>query len=102
MRPTLEAGLATTFSFTIPASKTVPAIYPEAEEFQSMPPVLATGFMVALLEWGCVKLLAPHLEPGEGSLGIHVDVSHQAATLPGQTVTVKAECVQLRSKYTRA
>jgi fluoroacetyl-CoA thioesterase len=92
MKPTLEPGATLEFAFTIPASKTVPAIYPEADEFQTMPAVFATGFMVALLEWGCVKLLTPHLDPGEGSLGIHVDVSHQAATVPGQTVTVKAVC----------
>ena len=30
--------------------------------------------------------------PGEGSLGVHVDVSHLAATLPGQSVTVDVEC----------
>jgi fluoroacetyl-CoA thioesterase len=40
-----------------------------------------------------MQLLAPHLEPGEGSLGIHVDLSHTAATPPGMTVTVDSECV---------
>lgn len=34
----------------------------------------------------------PHLDEGEGSLGIHINVSHSAATLPGQTITVTAEC----------
>ena len=49
--------------------------------------------MIILMEWGCARLLAPHLDPGEGSLGVHVDVSHLAATLPGQTVTVDVECL---------
>jgi fluoroacetyl-CoA thioesterase len=43
-------------------------------------------------------LLAPHLEAGEGSVGIHVDVSHTAATLPGMTVTVKAECIAVEGR----
>ena len=30
-----------------------------------------------------------------GSLGVHVDVSHIAATLPGQTVTVEATCTKV-------
>lgn len=98
MKPTLERGAKATFSFTIPASKTVPAIYPEAEEFQTMPAVFATGFMVALLEWGAVKVLAPHLDAGEGSLGIHVDVAHVAATVPGQTVTVTATCTKVEGR----
>jgi fluoroacetyl-CoA thioesterase len=55
-----------------------------------MPAVLATGFMVGLLEWACVELLRPHLDwPREQSLGTHVDFSHLAATPPGMTVTVE-------------
>jgi fluoroacetyl-CoA thioesterase len=60
-----------------------------------MPKVFATGNMIILMEWTCTQLLAPHLDPGEGSLGVHVDVSHLAATLPGQTVTVDVECAQV-------
>ena len=48
-----------------------------------MPKVFATGFMIVLMEWVCTQLLAPHLDPGEGSLGVHVDVSHLAATPAG-------------------
>ena len=60
-----------------------------------MPTVFATGFMVGLMEWTCMKVLEPHLEPGEGSLGIHIDVSHIAPTVPGQTVTVDATCTKV-------
>ena len=42
--------------------------------------------------------MAPHLDPGEGSLGIHVDVSHSAATPPGMTVTVDCECTVVDGK----
>ena len=63
-----------------------------------MPKVFATGFMIVLMEWTCVRLLAPHLDAGEGSLGIHVDVSHLAATPPGMTVTVDAECIGLEGR----
>lgn len=93
MKSTLEPGLTHRFSFTVPETKTVPCLYPEAPEFQAMPKVFATGFMVGLMEWACVQLLAPHLDAGEGSLGVHIDVSHTAATPPGFTVAVEAECV---------
>jgi fluoroacetyl-CoA thioesterase len=96
MRGTLKPGLTHRFAFTVPESKTVPRLYPEASEFQAMPEVFATGFMVGLMEWTCLQLLAPHLEEGEGSVGVHVDVSHQAATPPGLTVTVDAECLDVR------
>ena len=61
-----------------------------------MPEVFATGFMVGLMEWTCVQLMAPHLDDGEGSLGTHIDVSHKSATPPGMTVTVDAECIEVR------
>jgi len=95
MKDTLKLGDKTLFSFRIPAEKTVPHLYPEAPEFREMPTVFATGFMVGLMEWTCLKILAPHLEEGEGSLGVHIDVSHKAATVPGQTVTVEAECTSI-------
>ena len=90
MKPTLKAGLKHRFAYTVPDSKTVPALYREAPQLQVMPNVFATGFMVGLMEWTCVQLLEPHLEAGEGSLGTHIDVSHKAATPVGFTVTVDA------------
>ena len=66
-------------------------MYPEAGDFQVMPRVFATGFMVALCEWACVDLLKPYLDwPVEQSLGTHVNLSHTAATPPGLSVTVVA------------
>ena len=95
MKPTLKVGDKTDFSFRVPATKTVPHLYPEAHEFQLMPTVFATGFMVGLMEWTCLKVMENHIEPGEGSLGVHIDVSHVAATVPGQTVTVNAAVTKI-------
>ena len=95
MKKTLTPGLTHRFTYRVPQNKTVPDLYPEVVEFQTMPAVFATGFMVGLMEWTCMQLLAPHLDPGEGSLGVHIDVSHIAATVPGQTVTVDAECTKV-------
>jgi fluoroacetyl-CoA thioesterase len=89
MKDTLQPGITHRFRFTIPPEKTVPHLYPESQAFREMPEVLATGFMVGLLEWACIEALNPHLDwPREQSLGTHIDVSHVAATPPGLTVTV--------------
>lgn len=50
MKESLQAGIEHELRFRIPESKTVPALYPEAEEFQEMPDVFATGFFIGLLE----------------------------------------------------
>jgi fluoroacetyl-CoA thioesterase len=89
MKETLKPGLTHQFKFKIPPSKTVPHLYPESQMFREMPEVLATGYMVGLVEWACIDALRAHLDwPREQSLGTHVGLSHLAATPPGLTVTV--------------
>jgi len=91
MKASLRAGLEGTFRYRVPESKTVPRIYEEAPDFQLMPDVLATGYLVALAEWACIELVKPHLDwPREQTLGTHVDLSHIAATPPGMTVEIHA------------
>jgi fluoroacetyl-CoA thioesterase len=89
MKDTLKPGLTHRFQFRIPPSKTVPHLYPESQMFREMPEVLATGYLVGLVEWACIEALRPHLDwPREQSLGTHVNLSHLAASPPGLTVTV--------------
>jgi fluoroacetyl-CoA thioesterase len=89
VKPTLASGLTYQFRFTVPEQKTVPYLYPESALFQEMPRVLATGYLVGLMEWACIEAIRPHLDwPREQSLGTHVDFSHLAATPPGRTITV--------------
>jgi fluoroacetyl-CoA thioesterase len=90
VRDTLRPGLEATYRYRVPESKTVPRIYEEAPDFQMMPAVLATGYLVALAEWACIELIKPHLDwPREQTLGTHIDLSHLAATPPGLTVEVR-------------
>lgn len=99
MKETLRAGLEGVFRYTVPESKTVPRIYEEAPDFQMMPAVFATGYMVALVEWACIEVIKPHLDwPREQSLGTHVNLSHTAATPPGLTIEVKARLASVEGR----
>ena len=92
MKNSLKPGLAFNFQYTVPENKTVPHLYPEATEFQEMPKVLATGFMVGLFEWTCIQAINPHIDwPREQTVGIAVNLNHLAATPPGLTVNVKVK-----------
>lgn len=96
MKQSLRPGLRYEFRFRVPESKTVQGLYPEAAEFQVMPEVFATGFLIGLLEWACLKAIMPHLDwPDEQTVGSHVDVSHEAATPPGFEVTVHVTLVEV-------
>jgi fluoroacetyl-CoA thioesterase len=100
MKTSLQPGLTFEFTFKIPVTKTVSHLYPESQLFREMPQVLATGFMVGLVEWACIEAIRPCLDwPREQSLGTHVNLSHIAPTPPGLTVKVmvRLEKVEGRS-----
>jgi fluoroacetyl-CoA thioesterase len=96
MKATLIPGIEHEHCFRVSEAKTVPALFPEADELQVMPKVFATGFMVGLIEWTCIQALTPHLDwPNEQTVGTHVDVSHVAATPTGFEVTVKVKLIEV-------
>lgn len=96
MNASLKPGVRYEHTFVIPASKTVPALYPESPEFVAMPEVFATGFLVGFLEWACIRAINPYLDwPREQTVGTHIDVSHEAATPPGLRVTARVELIEV-------
>lgn len=53
--------------------------------------VLATPRLIGLLEATCRNLLLAYLDPGQDSVGTHVDVRHLAATPLGIEVRLRAK-----------
>jgi fluoroacetyl-CoA thioesterase len=99
MKNSLKVGIKYQHKFIIPKSKTVPNLYPESEEFKIMPEVFATGYLVGFLEWACILALKPHLDwPEEQSVGIHINVSHEAATPVGHEVIANVELIKMDGK----
>jgi len=99
VKESISPGIRYELKFVVPSSKTVPALYPESEEFALMPEVFATGFMVGFLEWACVKAINPYLDwPTEQTVGTHIDVTHEAATPPGLEVTATVELIAVEGR----
>ncbi len=99
MKNTLKPGIRYEHKFVVPLSRTVPALYPESSEFQAMPEVFATGYLVGLLEWSCIKAINPHIDwPQEQTLGTRIDVSHEAATPPGLEITASVELIKVEGR----
>jgi len=97
----LQPGLVHTLHYRVPAHRTVPHLYPESPHFAAMPAVFATGYMVGLLEWACMEALAPHLGPGERSVGTAISVTHCAATPPGMEVRAEVHCMEVEGRRSR-
>ncbi len=98
----LKPGMTFEFSYDVTRERTVPHLYPDIEEAAAMPHVFATGYMVGLLEFGCIKFINPHIDwPRQQTVGIHINVSHTAATPPGMTVTVKGRLDEVDGRKLR-
>jgi fluoroacetyl-CoA thioesterase len=52
--------------------------------------VLATPMLVSYFELAAHQLAMPALQPGQGTVGSHIDIRHLAATPIGMRVTVRA------------
>ena len=52
--------------------------------------VFATPAMCALMEEAAQAAVQPHLEKGEGTVGISLSISHDAPSPMGSTITAKA------------
>jgi fluoroacetyl-CoA thioesterase len=100
-KPTLRPGLAHSESILVTDRLIVPEMADYFTNFASMPPVLATAYLVAFVEWTCVRAIADHLLEGEASLGIHVDLSHTAATPTGMRATAAIELVEMNGRKLR-
>ena len=54
-------------------------------------PVFGTPYLAAMMENAAQTLLQAFLEEGKGSVGTHLDISHDAPTPIGMKVAVEAE-----------
>ncbi|KAA6127013.1 thioesterase family protein [Cupriavidus cauae] len=102
MSPDLKPGLAFTWRYTVPPKATVPNLYDDVPGCPEMPDVLATGYMVGIMECACLQMLRQYLDwPREQSLGTLVSFTHLAPTPAGMTVTVKGVLTAIEGRKLR-
>ncbi|MBW1990897.1 MAG: thioesterase family protein [Deltaproteobacteria bacterium] len=66
--------------------------------FPHLPEVFGTPYLVGLFEGVSAELMAPHLDPGEQSVGIGMNIKHTAPTPLGMEVRAKAEVTQVEGR----
>jgi fluoroacetyl-CoA thioesterase len=98
---TLRVGLKHSETITVPAGLTVPEMADRFSGFAEMPPAFATAYLVAFVEWTCLQALAPHLRPGQRTVGTKVELSHDAATPIGMAATAEIELVEFDGRRMR-
>jgi fluoroacetyl-CoA thioesterase len=102
MSPELQQGLRFAWETTVPARATVPQLYHDTPFCRDMPDVLATGYMVGMMELACVHGMLPFLDwPREQSLGTMVSFQHLAPTPPGMRLRIEGEVLEVDGKRVR-
>ncbi len=96
MSPELKAGFTFNWTYQVPARATVPGLYHDTDFCLDMPEVLATGYLVGMMELACVHGIMPFMDwPREQSLGTMVQFRHLAPTPPGMTLRVAGEVTEV-------
>lgn len=102
MSPEFQPGIRFEWSYTVPARATVPQLFHDTGFCRDMPDVLATGYMVGLMELACVQGMMPYMDwPREQSLGTMVSFTHLAPTPPGMTLRIKGEVIEVEGRRVR-
>jgi len=100
-KPTLRLGLRHSETILVTDRLIVPEMADYFANFAAMPPVFATAYLVAFVEWTCVRALADHLLDGEASVGTKVDLSHDAATPVGMRASAAIELIAVEGRKLR-
>lgn len=94
-------GLRHAKTITVIPNLTVPGLPEVMGRFEGLPDVLATPYMICLVESACIEALQPFLNDGQMTVGTHVEISHVAATPVGMHVTAEVELVGQEGKRFR-
>jgi fluoroacetyl-CoA thioesterase len=99
MSPELQPGVRFDWRYTIPERATVPNLYHDTAFCRDMPDVLATGYMVGMMELACTNGIMPYVDwPREQSVGTMVNFHHLAASSAGMTLDIKGEVVAVEGR----
>ena len=92
MKKTLVAGVTGEARHRVVTENLVSFRKPDA------PPVLATPWLLHVMETAAYAAILPHLDPGEASVGVEFDFRHIAPTPVGDTVVATARVVAVQSR----
>lgn len=102
MSPDLKPGVRFEWRYTVPPRATVPQLYSDTAFCLDMPDVLATGYMVGMMELACVHGVMPFMDwPREQSVGTMVSFEHVAPTPPGMTLRIEGEVTEVEGRRIR-
>lgn len=92
MSSPFEAGMSHELTVKTQPEQSAQVFYPH------LPNVFATPFLAGLMERVSAELIHRHLQAGEQSVGISMNLKHMAATPLGMEVRVKTEVTAVEGR----
>ena len=92
MSTAFQAGMTHELSIKTQPEHSARRFYP------NLPDVFATPFLGGLMEQVSAELVDKHLNPGEQSVGVSMNLKHLAATPLGMGIRVKTEIVAVEGR----
>ena len=92
MKPELQPGVSDEQTITTTKEMGIVHLGPDA------PSMYSTPAMVSLIEATCVRLMTRYVDPGEQSVGFHIDVRHLAPTPIGKQVAAKVTLQKIEGR----
>jgi fluoroacetyl-CoA thioesterase len=89
MKDSLQVGLEAEASYAVTEDMSPPHLPVK---------VLSTPAMVQLIEGTCLQAVQPHLDAGETTVGVHINVSHSGPASAGEQVSVKAKLGEINKR----
>jgi fluoroacetyl-CoA thioesterase len=89
VKDTLKVGASTEMEIVTAPEMGITHLGPDA------PRMYSTPSMIGLMEQTAIRVLMPHLDAGEQSVGTKISVSHFKATPIGQKVRAKATLTEI-------
>jgi fluoroacetyl-CoA thioesterase len=89
MKTSLQPGLSAEHRHRVVSENLVSYHNPKG------PQVLGSPFLLLLMETAAWQVIAPHLDPGEDSVGVGFEFQHLAPTPAGMTVTATATILEI-------
>ena len=85
-------------SVTVTDDLTVREISPLFTSLRELPPVFATAYLIAFMEWTCHEAVRAYLSENERTVGTSVTMKHTTATPVGMKVTAEVELTGVNGK----
>ena len=85
MKDSLQAGLSGGRTYVVTDDMSPPHIPAK---------VLSTPSMIGLIEGTCLEAVQEHLDDGETTVGVHINVSHTGPAMSGEEVRVNVRLAE--------